>query len=768
MELNRKITYPFIFVAFLVLITGTVAGAASAPAVNMELVGHFSGQIRAVDIVGNYAYIGQGPDFLILDISNSSSPVLVSKITTEDNISEVKVSGNYAYLADGKNGLLIFDISDPSSPVLKGNYNNATGACDISGNYVYVAAGDKGLLILDINNTSSPILKGRYDTKGSYDTGGYARRVSVSGNYAYIANVDNFLIFDISDPSSPVLKGSYDNLKGSLNVFTNTFINDVSVTGNYAFLAGDEDLLIFDISNPSSPILIGNYSKTILGSDYINPWMATEVLVSGNYVYVAARYGDFSIFDIRNPSSPFLKGSYDAAGGICDFSVSGDYVYIASYDDGLYILKTNLEQTPLPIADFNVNTTYGYNPLFVQFTDKSGNTNGWNWNFGDETTSNEQNPKHTYSKPGIYIVSLSVSNANGISYPVTREICVGYWNLPPVCMPNLPPVADFSMNVTSGRAPLSVQFTDLSKDAKWRIWYFGDGESSNETNPTHVYTKEGNYDLYLSVSNENGTASKTAIITVQNEKSSHTSSGSGGGSAGVGSSPEPQSNTEVKELSQAFITNGKPVKFDFPRNATPIVSVSFDSKRTAGKTSTIVEMLKGKSTLVSESPSGEVYKYLNIWVGNSGFGDLSNIANAVINLKVEKTWIQDKKIDQSSITLNRYNDQKWNSLPTNISGEDDKYLYFTAKTHGFSYFAITGKKKATETETQPLTENKTQSAVSSPQSKSTNGSTATIVEQIPEQKKITNNSGKESTKTPDFEIVSGIACLLCVFLYKRK
>jgi PKD repeat protein len=154
-------------------------------------------------------------------------------------------------------------------------------------------------------------------------------------------------------------------------------------------------------------------------------------------VYVAARYGDFSIFDISNPSSPFLKGSYEAAGGICDFSVSGDYVYIASYYDGLYIFKTNLEQTPLPIADFNVNTTYGYNPLCIQFTDKSGNTNGWNWNFGDEATSNEQNPNHTYSKSGIYIVSLSVSNANGISYPVTKEICVGYWNLSPVCMPNI-------------------------------------------------------------------------------------------------------------------------------------------------------------------------------------------------------------------------------------------------------------------------------------------------------------------------------------------
>jgi len=36
-------------------------------------------------------------------------------------------------------------------------------------------------------------------------------------------------------------------------------------------------------------------------------------------------------------------------------------------------------------------------------------------------------------------------------------------------------------------------------------------------------------------------------------------------------------------------------------------------------------------------PSGGIYKYLNIWAGNSVFGDSNNIANAVINFKVEKT-----------------------------------------------------------------------------------------------------------------------------------
>ena len=93
----------------------------------------------------------------------------------------------------------------------------------------------------------------------------------------------------------------------------------------------------------------------------------------------------------------------------------------------------------------------------------------------------------------------------------------------------------------------------------------------------------------------------------------------------------------------------------------------------------------------------EVYKYLNIWVGNSGVVSSKNIENAVVSFKVEKSWVQDKLIDKSTIVLNRYSDNAWNQLPTSLSSEDDNYLYFTAQTPGFSPFAITGKSTASGT-----------------------------------------------------------------------
>ena len=368
---------------------------------------------------------------------------------------------------------------------------------------------------------------------------------------------------------------------------------------------------------------------------------------------------------------------------------------------------------------------------------------------------------------------------------------------------NNPPIANFTSNTTSGTVPLAVQFngTSLGNPITWS-WDFGDGTYSIEKFPNHVYTSPGNYTVTLAVRNSNSADFKDATITVLKEDSSsddsssddisgndisgndsssggssdssdssdsgrsHSSSGNGAG-GGAGGSPEPQSNVEIKELSQTFVASGKSVKFEFPKSATSIVYVSFDSKKTAGKTTTIAEMLKEKSTLVIGLPSDEVYKYLNIWVGNSGFATSKNIENAVVSFKVEKAWLQDKKIDKASITLNRYSDKKWTQLPAIFSGEDNSYLYFTARTLGYSSFAITGKTTVTGTGIQPAAEKKTPLAVNDTQNKS-DGSTVANIDQTAEKKDNTNTPAKESKSTPGFEIMCGMTAMLAVYLYRRK
>ncbi len=170
--------------------------------------------------------------------------------------------------------------------------------------------------------------------------------------------------------------------------------------------------------------------------------------------------------------------------------------------------------------------------------------------------------------------------------------------------------------------------------------------------------------------------------------SKSSSSGGGGGGGGAGS-PEPASNVEVKELSQQFVTNGNHVKFGFPRNVTCITYVDFDPKRSLGKVTTIVEMLKGVSKVVSTPPSGMVYRNANIWVGNAGTASPDNIENAVVGFRVEKAWIASNGVDESEIRLCRHSEEKWGELSTRKIREDSSYVYFEAETPGFSPFSIT-------------------------------------------------------------------------------
>ncbi|MDQ1275771.1 MAG: PGF-pre-PGF protein, partial [Euryarchaeota archaeon] len=410
-------------------------------------------------------------------------------------------------------------------------------------------------------------------------------------------------------------------------------------------------------------------------------------------------------------------------------------------------------QPVLPIANFKANTTQGYAPLAVQFTDSSQNAASWSWDFDGDgiSDSNLQNSAHVYETPGIYTASLSAGNQNGTA---SKTAVITVLEREDENETKILPVANFSTNVTSGLVPMIVQFIDISQNATSRSWDVnGDGiEDSNASSFVYEYTSRGTYTAKLTAINANGTDEKTAIIRVDYIKPPRPPNNGGGG--GGGGSPEPARNVEVKELSQVFITNGKPIQFNFTKNATCVVSVGFDAKKTVGKTTTIVEQLKNKSTLTSKLTDGEVYKYFNVWVGNSGFASSENIENPTICFKVEKPWLQDKNIDQDSITLNRYSDKTWEQLPVNLLKEDSKYLYFTANVPGYSFFSITGKEIAEKNlyEIQPASQTQDHEEKTG------------IISADQGQK----HEQEKTASLPGFVMISGLASLFVLYLYKRK
>lgn len=145
-------------------------------------------------------------------------------------------------------------------------------------------------------------------------------------------------------------------------------------------------------------------------------------------------------------------------------------------------------------------------PLSVTFTDTStNNPTSWLWDFGDGTTSTVRNPSKTYAVGGSYSVKLTVANSFGGNFTQNTVNVAG-----------ILPTVSFSASPTVGTTPLSVVFTDTSSGnpTSW-YWNFGDGGSSTQKNPSHVYTVSGTYTVTLTATNATGgnTLSKAAFIT---------------------------------------------------------------------------------------------------------------------------------------------------------------------------------------------------------------------------------------------------------------
>ncbi|MBM3242699.1 hypothetical protein FJZ31_41090 [Candidatus Poribacteria bacterium] len=117
---------------------------------------------------------------------------------------DVYVSGGYAYVADGINGLRVIDVSFPENPREVGFYDTPGSAAGVyvSGSYAYVVDGYSGFRVIDVSSSSNPF------EVGFYDTPGWAWDVYVSGSYAYVADWDKGLrVIDISIPQNPVEVG---------------------------------------------------------------------------------------------------------------------------------------------------------------------------------------------------------------------------------------------------------------------------------------------------------------------------------------------------------------------------------------------------------------------------------------------------------------------------------------------------------------------------------------------------------------------------------
>lgn len=198
-------------------------------------------------------------------------------------------------------------------------------------------------------------------------------------------------------------------------------------------------------------------------------------------------FGDGINSTIQNPSHTYTStGVFPVklivSNGVCTDSVT----------------QSNFIRVEFPNPNFVISDTFPCLGGTVRFYNTSIKRLGVNymyeWNFGDGSPiSTVENPTHVYNAVGIFNVTLRLIQNGICDSIITKQLQV------------VIPQANFTANPTNGTCPpLLVNFTNLSQYASEYYWNFGDGTSSTEENPSHIYTRAGEYGVTLIIRSLSG------------------------------------------------------------------------------------------------------------------------------------------------------------------------------------------------------------------------------------------------------------------------
>ncbi len=216
---------------------------------------------------------------------------------------------------------------------------------------------------------------------------------------------------------------------------------------------------------------------------------------SGNIISYEWFFGDGNVSTQINPQHIYQSpGTYDVK------------LIVTNDNNCKDSLIQQITIYPVPVADFTFIYANGDScgvPNQIDFTNGSNGAGGYYWDFDfagnpGQDTSIIMHPSFTYTQPGSYTVMLISKNGLGCQDTIFKTV-----NIHPV------PDPDFIPNTTAGCAPLEVFFNNSTKlpagftDSIYYTWYFGDGTSSTQQSPEHLFVNPGTYSVKLVAQTEN-------------------------------------------------------------------------------------------------------------------------------------------------------------------------------------------------------------------------------------------------------------------------
>ena len=292
--------------------------------------------------------------------------------------------------------------------------------------------------------------------------------------------------------------------------FTTTSFNishTYTAVGNYLVSLVAIDSATCNIADTAYLTIIAGNNKATLGFTAAKTGLCTDL----TYIFTNTSLTSATPFKSNSFIWDFGDGSPRVTAGLTPpitHTYAGPGTYIVklilldnSFCNSPDSISKTIRLSPIVKAQFNTSPR-GCVPYNAVFENTSAGGLNFLWDFGDGTTSTADNPTHLYNTPGNYTIKLYAFDSTSCNKIDSTTFTISVVDIP---------VASFTFSPDPPQENTPNQFTNQSLGAITYLWYFGDGDSSTEINPRHLFIATGTYNVCLTATNAAGCSDDTCM-----------------------------------------------------------------------------------------------------------------------------------------------------------------------------------------------------------------------------------------------------------------